>query len=151
MVAVAIDNQPGNAVGLAPNQPGQRFVDGKPFAQLDRLVDAALEKIQVQILAATRKPAGDDLRFRIENGGSQRPVAEIFQRDHVSRLGIAEGFFDFSGINPLVTVKNACARSDDETCHGAGITAQSGRIVEPETQFTTSQLRFPLDTAIINA
>jgi hypothetical protein len=47
---------------------------------------------------------------------------------------MAEGFFDLGGVNPLVTVKNACSGCDDDACHGAGISAGNGRIVEYESK-----------------
>ena len=72
------------------------------------------------------------MRLRIVDGGAERAVAEIFERDHITGLRITESFADFGGVNPLVAVENAGAGSDDETCHGAGIWPRGGWIVDVE-------------------
>ena len=133
VVAVAVHDQAGDAVGLAPDEAAERFIDAGALAEFDGLADAAGEKIEIEVLAAAREAAGDDLRLRIVNRRAERAVAEILERDDVAGLRIAEGFFDFRGVNPLVTVKNACSGSDDETCHGAGIWGGGGGLVECET------------------
>ena len=109
VVAVAVDDQAGQAVGLGPDEAGERFIDAALFPVVDGLADAAGEEVEVEVLLAAGKPAGDDLRLGIVDGGAERPVAEVLERDDVAGLGIAEGFLDFGGVNPLVTVKNARA------------------------------------------
>ena len=130
MVAVAIDDQAGEAVGLGPDEAGERFINAALLAVLDGLADAAGEEVEIEVLLAAGKAAGDDLRLRIVDGGAERAVAEILERDHVAGLRVAEGFLDFSRVNPLVTVKNACAGCDDNTCHGAGIWRGGGGVVD---------------------
>ena len=134
VVAVAVDDQAGQAVGFAPDETGKRFIDVGALAQVDRLADAAGEEVEVEILFAAGKAAGDDLRHRIVDRRAERAVAEILERDNVARLWIAEGFFDLGGVNPLVTVKNACSGCDDDACHGAGISAGECGVVECETR-----------------
>ena len=95
--------------------------------------DAAGEEVEIEVLAAAREAASDDLGLGIVNGGAEGAVAEILEGDDVAGFGIAEGFLDFSGVNPLVTVENAGAWSDDETGHGAGITPEWRWNVEPES------------------
>ena len=109
MVAVAVDDQAGEAVGLGPDEAGERFIDAALLAVLDGLADAAGEEVEVEVLLAAGKPAGDDLRLRVVDGGAERAVAEVLEGDDVAGLGIAEGFLDLGGIDPLVTVKNARA------------------------------------------
>ena len=109
VVAVAVDDQAGQAVGLGPDEAGEGFIDAALLAVLDGLADAAGEEVEVEILLAAGKAAGDDLRMRIVDGGAERAVAEVLEGDDVAGLGIAEGFLDFGGVNPLVTVKNARA------------------------------------------
>jgi hypothetical protein len=46
-----------------------------------------------------------------------------------------------------VSVKNACSWSDDNACHGAGISAGKWGNVECETTELQSLMRFPLDPA----
>jgi len=117
VVAVAIDDQAGDAIGLGTDHAAKLGAESQAFPISQRLADAAGEKLQVEILAAARKAAGDDLRLRIVDRGAERAIAEILECDDIARLGIAEGFFDFSGVHPVVSVENACPWGDDETCH----------------------------------
>jgi hypothetical protein len=65
MLAVAVDDQAGHAVGFAPDEAAERFIDAAALAVFDGLADAAGEEIEVEVLLAAGKAAGDDLRLRI--------------------------------------------------------------------------------------
>jgi hypothetical protein len=58
----------------------------------DRLRNPALEKIQVQILAAPREPAGDNLRTGIEYAHAEELVAPVLDRNNIPIRRRAEGF-----------------------------------------------------------
>ncbi len=79
------------------------------------------------------KAAGDDLGLRIIDGGAKRAVAEILERDNIAGFRITEGFLNFGGVDPLVTVENASARRDNDACHGAGMSGAKPMNVDYET------------------
>ena len=147
MVAVAVDDQTGEAVGFGPDESGQRVVDARVFPMVDGLADTAGEEIEIEILLPAGEPAGDNLGKRIVDGGAQRAVAEILERDDITGFRVTEGFLDLSGIDPLVTVKNARAGRNDEAGHGAEMSDGARRLVECETMGAGSRARFPLDPA----
>lgn len=132
-VAVAVDDESRDAVGFAPDDAAEAIVDAAALAEFEGLGDAAGEEVEIEVLAAAGEAAGDDLGLGIVDGGAEGAIAEILECDDVAGLGIAEGFLDFSGVNPLVTVENASAWSDDKTGHGAGITPEWRWNVEPES------------------
>lgn len=77
-------------------------------------------------MAATGEAAGDDLGVRIVDGSAEWAVAEVFEGYDVTRLWVAESFFNFGGINPFMSVKNACARCDNQACHGGSMRGKGG-------------------------
>ena len=141
MIAVAVDDQARDAIRFAPDEAAEPWVDLLALAVFDRLADAAGEKVEIEVLAAARESAGDDLRLRVVDGRAERAVAKIFERDHITGLRITESFADFGGVNPLVAVENAGAGSYDETCHGAGNLRTKSAAVECETIQSTQLVK----------
>ena len=68
MIAVTIDNHAGQAIALTPDEPAKPRINLAARAILDRLLDAALKKIEIEILFSARKTPGHDLRFAVVNG-----------------------------------------------------------------------------------
>ena len=116
-IAVAVHDHAGQTVGLAPDEAAQAQIDSGGLARLHRALDASREEVLVEVLAAVGEKAGADLRFGIVNGAAERLSAHILQAHHISRLRITGAFLDFGGIDPHVTVKEACAGLDDECGH----------------------------------
>ena len=133
MITVAIHDQTGKAVRLGPNKAGESLVDPRVFPVLDGLADAAGEEVEVEVLLPAGKAAGDDLGLWIIDGGAEWAVAEVLERDDIAGFRIAEGFLNFGGIDPLVTVKNASAWGNDNTCHGLGMSGAEPVNVDYET------------------
>ncbi len=118
MLAIAVDHHAGQAVALAPNQTAEFGVDTlQSRAQFQSAGDAAGEEFGIELLLTTRKAAGDDLRLRVVNRRAHRPILVILQRDDIAGLRVAEGFFDFTSIYPLMSVEDARAGLDDDSGH----------------------------------
>lgn len=117
VVAVAIHDEAGKAVGLAPNEAAEGGVDARVGAGLDGALDAALKEVEVQILTAVREEAGGDLRLRVVDGGAKWLAANVFEGDDIAGLWIASAKLDLGGVNPDVTVEKASARLKDECGH----------------------------------
>ena len=79
MVAVAVDDQARQAVGLGPDEAAQGGIDAEARAEFGGLFDAAAEKFGVEVLAAAREAAGDDLRAGVVDGTAERVVAEVLE------------------------------------------------------------------------
>lgn len=129
MAFVAVHDQAGQAVGLAPHDAGEILVEIEPLSQFKRLPNPTEEELRIKILPAAGEPAGDNLRVGIVDRAAERTVVEILQRDHVSRLRIAEGFFHLRGVHPFVSVENSGAGSDDEAGHDGGRHEPAGQPV----------------------
>src|SRR5262249_48164252 len=131
--AVAVHDDAGKAVAFAPDDAAKIRPHATPLAILHGLRDATLEKVEVEILPLARKAARGDLRLGIEDGAAEQAVAAVLERDDVAILRIAPGFQDFRGVNPLVSVENARAWSDDDSGHAAHASASGegrGRVLQ---------------------
>src|SRR5712691_8703846 len=118
MIAVTIDDHPGQPVALAPNDPAQFWIDPSPVAVVGRLANAAFEKIKIEILPLPRKTARHDLRPGIVNRAPDQTIAAILERNDVAVYWVAEYFQHLARKNPVVSVKNSGPRFDDDSCHG---------------------------------
>ena len=116
-VAVAVDDDAGEAVGLAPDEAAEVQIDVGGFAHLDGALDAAREEVEIEILAAVGEQTRGDLRHRVVDGAAEGLAAHVLEMDDVAGLGIAETFLNFSGVNPEVTVEEAGAGLDGEGGH----------------------------------
>lgn len=117
MRAVAIDHQSGQTVGLAPDQAVNGLGESHRLPQRERPFDSALEKVRVQILFSPRETAGHDLRVRIVDRRTERPVFNVLELDDRARLWIAQHTLHFGRVDPFVTMKEAGAGLDDERGH----------------------------------
>ncbi len=88
------------------------------------LGDAALEKIEIEVLPLSRETPGDDLRFGIVNRTADQTIAPVLQRNHVAIRRLSEDFQHFAGKNPVVPVQNSRARFDDDSSHKVGANVQ---------------------------
>ena len=119
MVAVPVHDQARQAVGLAPHQPAQVGVDAQRVAHVQGALDAALEEVGVQMLAAERVAARDDLRARIVDRAAEGLAAQVVEDHFIAGLRIAGDDLHIRGIHPVMTVKEAGAGLDNEGRHGA--------------------------------
>ncbi len=128
VVAVAVDDDAGQAVGLAPDQAAELRIDPGLDAAFQRALDAADEEVEVEVLAAVREQPGADLRLRIVDGAAQRLATRVLELHDVARLGVAVAGLDLGRVDPDMTVKNAGARLNGERGHGRGAGAAGRRI-----------------------
>src|SRR6266496_599325 len=84
---------------------------------LRRLRNSPLEKIEIEILAAVRKTARHNLRFRIPDRAPQHAVAPILDRNNGAIGGITEDLQHLARKNPVVSVQNPRSRSNDNSSH----------------------------------
>lgn len=117
-VAVAVDDEAGEAVGFAPDDAAEIEVDAGGFADGDGALDAAGEEVEVEILASVGEEAGGDLGLGIVDGTAEGLAADVLKMDDIAGLGIAEALLDFSGVDPEVAVEEAGAGLDGEGGHG---------------------------------
>ena len=82
-------------------------------------LDAALEEVGVQMLAAERVAARDDLRARIVDRAAEGLAAQVVEDHFIAGLRIAGDDLHIRGIHPVMTVKEAGAGLDNEGRHGA--------------------------------
>ena len=120
MIAVAIDDHAGQPVALAPDEPAETRVHLAPCAVIDGLLEPALEKVEVEILALPGKTPGDDLRLGVVDGGAEQPILPVLERHDVAIGRLPEGLEHLAGIDPVVPVQDAGAGFDDESGHGGG-------------------------------
>ncbi len=116
-IAIAIDNNSGESVALAPDDATEPRIDSAPLPVLDRLRDPALKKIEIQLLSSARKSAGHDLRFGVVDRAPKKTVASILERDHVAVGGISKYLQDLTAEHPIVSVENSRARFNDKATH----------------------------------
>ena len=117
MIAIAIDNHSRQSVALAPDQATKSRIDSASRAIFRRLRDAALEKIEIEILFPARKTPRHDLRFAVVNRAPDQMVVPVFERNHIAIGRFAENFQHFAGKNPVVSMQNARARFDNDSGH----------------------------------
>ena len=106
MVAVAVKDNPGEAVGFAPDEPVYRFRETEGFAIVPGSLEPALKEIGIEVLFPAGDPTGDDLGCRVVDGGAEWPVAVRDQFDDIARLGVAGDPLNLAGVDPLVPVKD---------------------------------------------
>ena len=107
MIAVAVDHDPREPVGLAPDETVNRLGKGLGFTQDKGAAETAVEKVGIELLLAARDAAGHDLRLGIVNRGAEGTVAEVLQRNHVARLRVSKSLLHLRRVDPVVAVKNA--------------------------------------------
>ena len=80
--------------------------------------NAAAKEIGVEVLAAAGKTPGNDLGKRVVDGATEEAVLAVLEGNHIAGGGFAEGFENFTGVNPVVAVEEAGAGTNDEAGHG---------------------------------
>ena len=103
----AIKDDAGHAVGFGPNEAADGFVEGESLADFVGAFQSAHDEVEVELLGAMGEASSNDLGGRIVDGSSHGAVFEVFEGDDVAGLGLAEGFFDFGCVNPVVALKDA--------------------------------------------
>ena len=90
VVAVAIDDEARDAIGLGPDEASEVEVDAGVAAVFDGLADAADEEIGIEVLSAARESTSDDLRLGVIDRGAERAVAKVFESDDIARSWVSE-------------------------------------------------------------
>src|SRR5207253_5244324 len=111
-------------------QTRQRQIDPAAGSVFDRLGNAARKKIEVELLFAPRETPRHDLRFGIVNGAADQVVTAVFERNHVPVVRFSEHLQYLAGKNPVVSVKNPCARFDDKSSHVSANVQRSSQNVQ---------------------
>jgi hypothetical protein len=75
VVPVAIDDNAGQTVAFAPDQPSQPFVHSIAAAVVERDGDSTLKEIEIKLLTLPTEAAGNDIGLRIVDGAAQKLVA----------------------------------------------------------------------------
>ena len=117
MFPVAVDDDPGKSVGLAPDQSIDRILEPEILTMLESAFETPHEKVVIEFLLSSRDAACHDLGRGIVDRGAEGAILEILQRNDVARFGIPEGLLDFTGVDPVVTVIDSGAGSDDDSGH----------------------------------
>ena len=118
IIAIPINDQPGQPVALAPNQAAESRVQAATRSIFDRLRDSALEEIEIEILFPAREPARHDLGFRIIDRAPDQVIPPVLERNDVAVVRPAEDLQDFAPKDPIVPVQNARARFHHQSGHG---------------------------------
>src|SRR5262249_16912862 len=102
-VRVAVDDQAGQAVGLAVHQAQRVGVAPcrQRLAQRERALDAPAEESRVHFLARVEGPhASADLRLRAVRGAPVRFPGSVLDLHRIARAGLARYLFDRAGEEP---------------------------------------------------
>jgi hypothetical protein len=124
-IAVTIDDQPGQSVALAPDEPTEPGIDPPSRPIFHRLGDPALEEIEIEILFPARETPGHDLRFRIVNGAPNEVIAPVLERDDIAVVRRTKNLQDFAPEDPVVAVENSRARFNNKAAHRLSLTGRA--------------------------
>ena len=117
VLAVAVDDDAGEAVGLAPDGTRELRIDIEMRAEFLSLLDAPDEKVVVEGLFSPREAPGDDLGGGIVNSGAEGTVLEVLEANDFAGFRGAEGLANLARIDPIVSVEDASAGHDNQSWH----------------------------------
>ena len=118
-LSIPVGDHAGQPVAFAPDHAPQIAAATRPLAVFDRLGDPPPEKVGIQILPPPGIPSHHNLRAGIINANPEQMVAPVFDRDDLAVFRIAERFQDLGRINPVVAVKDARPRTNNDAAHSA--------------------------------
>jgi hypothetical protein len=118
LLAVSIENYAREAIALAPDNAMQLGIYFSSLPIFRRLRNSPLAKIEIEILAAVRKTARHNLRFRIPDRAPEHSISPILDRNNIAIGGITEDLQHFARKNPVVSVQNSRPGSNDYSSHG---------------------------------
>jgi phosphoribosylaminoimidazole-succinocarboxamide synthase len=117
IVAVPIDDHPGQSVALAPNDAAQPRIDTSPRAIFDGLHGPPLKEIEIEVLAPAGKTSCHDLRFAVVNRAPDQVILPVLERNDIAIGRAAENLQHFAREHPIVPVQNARPRFYDKSTH----------------------------------